>query len=160
MLKEAKTTPEYYSVLPAAGVNASISDMAQWLKALMGYRHDVLHADMLKEIFTPQIQATRRRSQHYAKWVKVQGTYYGLGWRIINFGSDTLIYHGGFINGFRCEVAFDPIDKVGIAILSNGPGAFVNDAIPYFFNLFYENRDKELPKLPNVDTLRTQPVQH
>lgn len=160
MLKEAKTTPEYYSVLPAAGVNASISDMAQWLKALMGYRNDVLHADILKEIFTPQIQATRRRSQHYAKWVKVQGTYYGLGWRIINFGNDTLIYHGGFINGFRSEVAFDPIDKVGIAILSNGPGAFVNEAIPYFFNLFYESRDKEAIKPASDSTLGALPAKN
>lgn len=160
MLKESKTTSEYYSVLPAAGVNASISDMAQWLKALMGYRSDVLHADVLKEIFTPQIQATRRRSRHYAKWVKVKGTYYGLGWRIINFGNDTLIYHGGFINGFRCEVAFDPIDKVGIAILSNGPGAFVNEAIPYFFNLFYENRNKEAMKQAGANALDTLPARN
>ncbi|HEX2936000.1 MAG TPA: serine hydrolase domain-containing protein [Bacteroidales bacterium] len=145
-LKETKTTSEYYSVLPAAGVNASISDMAQWLKALMGYRQDVLHQDILKEVTTPQVVATKRRSSHFAKWVKVQGTFYGLGWRIINFGNDTLVYHGGFINGFRSEVAFDPIDKVGVVILSNGPGAFVNEAIPYFFNLFYENRDKEALK--------------
>lgn len=145
-LKETKTTSEYYSVLPAAGVNASITDMAQWLKALMGYRQDVLQENILKEIITPQVQATRRRSSHFAKWGKVNSTFYGLGWRIINFGSDTLVYHGGFINGFRSEVAFDPIDKVGIAILSNGPGAFVNEAIPYFFNLYYENRAKEAIK--------------
>jgi beta-lactamase class C len=148
-LKETKTTSEYYTVLPAAGVNASISDMAQWLKALMGYRQDVLHAYILKEIFTPQVESPRKRSLHFAKWVKVKGTFYGMGWRILNFGNDTLVYHGGFINGFRCEVAFDPIDKVGIAILSNGPGAFVNDAIPYFFNLFYENRDKGILKPGN-----------
>jgi beta-lactamase class C len=143
---QTKNTPEYYSYLPAAGVNASINDMAKWMLALMGHRPDILSQGTLKEIFTPQVESTRRRSYHFAKWMKVNSTFYGLGWRILSFGSDTLIYHGGFINGYRCEVAFDLNDKVGITILSNGPGAFVNNAVPYFFNLYYESRDKNSTK--------------
>jgi beta-lactamase class C len=151
-LKEIKNTSEYYTVLPAAGVNASICDMAQWLKGLLGYRPDILHPEILNEIFTPQIESTRRRSYHFAKWTKVKSTFYGLGWRVINFGNDTLIYHGGFIKGFRCEIAFDQADKIGIAILSNGPGAFVNDAIPYFFSLYFDNRDREGLKIAGTNS--------
>jgi len=39
--------PTYYRLAPAAGVNASASDMAQWLLAHTGHRPDVLPAPLL-----------------------------------------------------------------------------------------------------------------
>ena len=47
--------PTYYRVAPAAGVNASISDMAQWLIAQTGHRPDVLPAPLLATLHAPVI---------------------------------------------------------------------------------------------------------
>ena len=45
----------YYHVPPAAGVNASIEDMAKWLNAQLGHNPDVLSAQLLEKIQTPQV---------------------------------------------------------------------------------------------------------
>jgi len=47
--------PSYYQVMPAAGVNASISDMAQWLIAQTGHRPDVLPESLLATLHAPVI---------------------------------------------------------------------------------------------------------
>ena len=47
--------PTYYRVAPAAGVNASISDMAQWLLAQTGHRPDVLPAPLLATLHAPLV---------------------------------------------------------------------------------------------------------
>src|SRR5690606_42050983 len=47
--------PTYYRVAPAAGVNASISDMAQWLIAQTGHRPDVLPLPLLATLHAPVV---------------------------------------------------------------------------------------------------------
>ncbi len=47
--------PTYYEVAPAAGVNASASDMAQWLIAQTGHRPDVLPAPLLATLHSPLV---------------------------------------------------------------------------------------------------------
>src|SRR3546814_4558905 len=51
--------PTYYRVAPAAGVNASASDMAQWLVAQTGHRPDVLPRS---EEHTSELQSLMRIS--------------------------------------------------------------------------------------------------
>jgi beta-lactamase class C len=138
-----KNTDEYYMVLPAAGVNASIADMGEWLKALLGNSPDVLSPSMLKEVFAPSIVTPRRRKYFFMRWLPIRKTYYGMGWRVLNYNGDTVAYHGGYVKGFRAEIALSPAHKVGIVILSNAPGKFINNAIPTFFNLYYEYKEAE-----------------
>src|SRR5690606_4850832 len=47
--------PTYYEVGPAAGVNASASDMAQWLIAQTGHRPDVIPAPLLATLHAPLV---------------------------------------------------------------------------------------------------------
>src|SRR5690606_4761274 len=51
--KSLMPKPTYYRLAPAAGVNASISDMAQWLIAQSGRRPDVLPAPLLATLQAP-----------------------------------------------------------------------------------------------------------
>jgi beta-lactamase class C len=138
-----KNTGEYYSVLPAAGVNASIADMGQWLLALLGNKPDVLSPSMLKEVFNPIVITPRRKKYFFMRWLPVRKTYYGMGWRILNYNGDTLAYHGGYVRGYRAEIAICPANNVGIAVLSNAPDKFINNAIPDFFKLYYQYRETE-----------------
>src|SRR5690606_17447579 len=45
----SRNNPAYYTVAPAAGVNASIQDMARWVQANLGAFPTVLPADVLAQ---------------------------------------------------------------------------------------------------------------
>jgi beta-lactamase class C len=137
----AKITNTYYNVAPAGGVNASIEDMGKWMVALLGHREKVITFKTLQYLYTPMIEA-RSKNRNYRKMNRYTNSYYGLGWRILHYPSDTLIYHGGYVNGYRSEVALDPNDKMAICILANAPGQLADNGIPLFFKLFNQYREK------------------
>lgn len=131
-----KNTPQYYSILPAAGVNASISDMAQWLLALLGERPSVISNETLSEIYKPEVVTPRRSKYEFFRWPNLKKASYGMGWRVLNYAGDTLVYHGGHVNGYRSEVGFMPSRKLGIVILTNAKGKIANDGVEIFFDAF------------------------
>jgi beta-lactamase class C len=138
-----KTVPindTYYNVAPAAGVNASISDMAQWLVALLGNRPDVISKQTLNQLYRPRVRAPSK-NRNYGRLHRLNHSYYGLGWRVLHYPNDTLIYHGGYVNGYRSEVAVNPKEKIAVCILANAPGELADNGIPLFFNLFEAKRD-------------------
>jgi beta-lactamase class C len=138
--KPAKITDTYYNVAPAGGINASISDMGQWMIALLGNREDVISKKTLKQLFTPVVRA-RSKNRNYGRMHRLSDSFYGLGWRILHYPNDTLIYHGGYVNGYRSEVALNPQDKIAVCILANAPGELADNGIPLFFDLFNSKRD-------------------
>lgn len=141
--KSTKISNTYYNVAPAGGVNASISDMAEWLKAMVGSDKNFVKKETLDKIFTPVVKA-KTKNRYFRKWVGKSDSHYALGWRVLNFKNDTLLYHGGYVEGYRSEVAIDRRSKIAICVLSNGPGRLVDNSVPMFFNLFYNQRDSIL----------------
>lgn len=142
----------YYNVGPAGGVNASISDMAQWLRTMMGARNDFISGGTLKKMYTPVVKA-KTKNRYFRKWVGRSDSHYALGWRVLNFKNDTLLYHGGYVRGYRSEVAIDRRSRIAICVLSNGPGRMVDNSVPIFFNLFYNQRDSILYWQNNQSTI-------
>jgi beta-lactamase class C len=136
-----KINDTYYNVSPAGGVNASIADMANWMVALLGNREDVITNETLQHLYAPAILA-RSKNRNYRKLQRFNKSYYGLGWRILHYPSDTLVYHGGYVTGYRSEVAVDPKDDIAICILANAPGELADNGIPVFFHLFNKYRAK------------------
>ncbi len=136
----AKITDTYYNVAPAGGVNASISDMANWMIALLGNRPDVIKPETLKELYTPAVKAPSK-NRNYGRMHRLSNSYYGLGWRVLHYPNDTLIYHGGYVNGYRSEVAINPKERIAVCILANAPGDLADNGIPLFFNLYEKKRD-------------------
>jgi beta-lactamase class C len=141
--KAIKISDTYYNVAPAGGVNASISDMAQWLKAMLSTNEKFIQKKTLDKIFTPVVKA-KTKNRYFRKWIGKSDSHYALGWRVLNFKNDTLLYHGGYVAGYRSEVALDRRSNIGICVLSNGPGRLVDNSVPMFFNLFYNQRDSIL----------------
>lgn len=141
--KTTTISDTYYNVGPAGGVNASISDMAEWLKVMLGARENFVSKETLDKIFTPMVKA-KTKNRYFRKWVGRSDSHYALGWRVLNFKNDTLLYHGGYVRGYRSEVAIDRRSRIGICVLSNGPGRLVDNSVPLFFNLFYNQRDSIL----------------
>jgi len=127
----------YYNVLPAAGVNASISDMGNWLLALLGYKPEWMSDSVLNNISTPVIY-TPLKWQYTRYWKPFRERYYSLGWRIYNYQGRQIIYHGGYIRGYRAEIAFCPSEDVGIAFMQNSPNNLASRCVPTFMDLFLE----------------------
>ncbi len=133
--KTIPVSPTYYNTAPAGGINASITDMAKFLVALLGHRENAISQTTINQLFAPEVRATAK-NRNFNRWSRIKKSYYGLGWRILNFKEDTLAYHGGYVNGYRSEIAVHPTKKIAICVLANGPGGFSDHAIPAFFNTF------------------------
>ena len=91
--------PTYYRVPPAAGVNASISDMAQYLIAQTGHRPDVLPAPLLATLHSPVISTPSELRGSSWRRTRLSSAGYALGWRAFNYAGHDLIFHGGAVQG-------------------------------------------------------------
>ena len=120
----------YYRIPPAAGVNASVNDMAQWLIAQMGHRPDVLSPELLNEIHTPQVSTPGEIRGGGWRRERLGSAYYGLGWRIYDYAGHTLVFHGGAVQGYRAVAAFLPDRDIGVVILWNSESAMPNGLLP------------------------------
>ncbi|WP_323844942.1 serine hydrolase domain-containing protein [Microbulbifer magnicolonia] len=129
--RPVKVEKEYYFAAPAAGVNASIADMAQWLKAQMGYFPKVLSPEVIQDMTTERVE-TQRHMRHRIWRDYLSHAGYGLGWRLYTIGDDRIIYHGGWVAGFRAAVAYSEKRKVGIAILMNAESRAIADLTANF----------------------------
>ncbi len=143
----------YYNLKPAAGINASISDMSKWLLALLGSNPEVLDSNILHRIATPIIQSPLKW-RYIRNWDPIDSKYYSLGWRIYFYKGRKIIYHGGYVTGYRAEIAFCPEEEVGIAFLQNSPNQLASKCIPEFFNRWFDSTDSLITDTTkNMDTI-------
>jgi beta-lactamase class C len=116
-------------VAPAAGINASISDMRQWLMAQLGHEPLVFEDEMLDLMHSGAIKTTRRQA-HYRKRKKLGDIYYGLGWRIFDYaGQAGFVHHGGYVRGMRSEMVFNRALQSGMVFLTNSEPSSMNDLV-------------------------------
>jgi len=125
----------YYRLSPAAGVNASIIDVALWLQAQLGARPDVIKPELIQMVSQPQIRtpATVRR-KHWRE--HLTDAWYGLGWRVYMFQGTTLIGHGGWVSGYRSEIAWSPQHNIGFAVLLNAEDSSASELITRFWDWY------------------------
>lgn len=133
-------SPDYYNVAAAGGINASIKDMSQYMKALLGYREDVIPKEVLDKVFTPQIR-THVKSYGFSRFERHRKGNYGLGWRIVEYPDDTIVYHNGYANGFKSAIALNRTDNISICILTNAPGSFSSNMVVDFFKTFNDYKE-------------------
>lgn len=128
----ASTIPNdsYYHVPPAAGVNASISDMALWVNAQLGHRPDVLSASLLDKIHTPQINTPGEIRSSGWRHERLSKAAYALGWRVFTYQGRTMVFHAGAVRGYRGIVAFLPDQDVGMVVLWNSESASPSAFLP------------------------------
>ncbi|WP_341936935.1 serine hydrolase domain-containing protein [Marinimicrobium sp. C2-29] len=141
-------SPNYYNVAPAAGANASIADMAQWVRAQLGQRPDVLPLELLEQIHSPQV-ATSFRQAHYRSHPALSNIHYGLGWRIFDFAEHQhFVHHGGWVEGTRTEVLFNRERQMGLVFLSNSENRYAREVVYRFLELYADYyRQIEAPAL-------------
>ena len=126
----------YYHVPAAAGVNASIKDMTQWLIAQMGGRPDVLPEKLLDTVHTPLVETPSER--HATPWrrSRLEDAQYALGWRVYDYAGQTLIYHAGAVQGYRSMIAFFPKYRFGAVMLWNCECALPGGLMPMLLDRY------------------------
>ncbi|MEP1306005.1 MAG: serine hydrolase domain-containing protein [Balneola sp.] len=127
-------TKKYYNAISSGGINASAADMGKWLLLLTGNNAEIISEESLDQIYEPLASINNKRFSRY--WDGVNKSHYGMGWRILNNDGQKIVYHGGYVNGYRSEIAFAPDDNLGICILINASSSYPLEVIPDLFNYF------------------------
>jgi beta-lactamase class C len=125
---------KYYQSSSVGGINASISDMGQWLKVLLGHRNEIVSDSSLLQAFTPFIKIQDK--DYYDLWDGVTSSSYGMGWRLLDKGNKTIVYHAGFVNDFRSEIGIDRENNIGICVLFNAQNNYARHVVPTFLNYY------------------------
>lgn len=129
-----KISKKYYNAISSGGINASASDMGQWLRLLTGYYPEIISEETLAEIFKPVATINNKRFSRY--WDGVNKSHYGMGWRVLDNDGQKIVYHGGYVNGYRSEIAFAPEEGIGICVLVNANSSYPLQVIPDMFEYF------------------------
>jgi beta-lactamase class C len=138
-------TGNWYRVAPAAGVNASITDMSKFLLGQMGKRQDALPLEVLNPIQS-RITKNTPAQNYYGVRKAVDNTAYGMGWRVFDYGRyKNFIHHGGHVKGFRTEMVFNRDLQIGMVFLTNSESRFAKDIIFRFLDM-YEQSHHPTPK--------------
>ncbi len=126
----------YYHVPAAAGVNASIKDMTQWLVAQMGERPDVLPEKLLTTVHAPLVETPSERRATPWRRARLDDAQYALGWRVYDYAGQTLIYHAGAVQGYRSMIAFFPKYRFGAVMLWNCECALPGGLMPMLLDRY------------------------
>ncbi|HET6552504.1 MAG TPA: serine hydrolase domain-containing protein [Dyella sp.] len=124
----------YYRVAPAAGVNASLRDMEQWLVAQMGGRPDVLPAQLLQTLHAPEVATPVELRSAPWRRARVSDAHYALGWRVFDYEGETLVFHAGAVEGYRTLIGFFPKYRVGLVMMWNSSGPTPAGLMPMVFD--------------------------
>lgn len=119
----------YHETVPsAAGVNSSIRDMAEFLKFVLSQKD----LDMLWQPYVRTVHSDALFKQFNYKNPK---TFYGYGFRRLeSSNNDLVVFHGGWVKGFRSFMAFSPTQQKGIVILCNSESNFPFKTAFWFLN--------------------------
>ena len=139
---KTKVKPSYYNILPAAGVNASVSDMTKWVMAQMGHYPETYSTNVIDTVTTKRIRT--RKEMRKRNWRSVlKNAHYGYGWRIYDLGGEELVYHGGSVAGFRSEVAYSKEKELALVILLNAETRMGSELNAEFWSEIYKPEPKK-----------------
>lgn len=133
--RAVEVKPPYYRVPAAGGVNASILDMAAWLKAQMGGAPTILSPAVLDLIHTPRIMSPAENARIRSVSPRFHGAQYAFGWRRYSYEGAPVIAHAGTVEGYAAQIAFLPEQDVGIVILSNARSKRLWRILPTFLDI-------------------------
>ncbi len=137
--------PTYYQLPAAAGVNASIHDVAKWMRAQLGENPDVLTPAVLTSVQTERVSTPGELGGPAWRRERVRSAGYALGWRVFDYAGQRLVFHAGAVQGYRAMVGMFPERGFAIAVLWNS-----NSGVPG--GIFPRALDRELG-LPGPDWL-------
>lgn len=106
----------------AAGINSSVSDLAQWLRLQLAHgafnEEQLLDSAVIEETRKPhtlrQISAANRKFNPFTHF-----SLYGLGWDLSDYRGRLIVSHTGGLDGMFSYTGFMPEENLGVAVLTN-----------------------------------------
>lgn len=110
---------DYYRVAPAGGLNASILDMAKWVRAQLGHEPEVLSPAVLSRLHAPLVSTPEERTK--LRWMRprLDDADYALGWRVYDYDGERVVMHAGGVAGYRALVVLVPERDFGFSVMWN-----------------------------------------
>jgi len=136
MIIDGKLTPVPFrnidNIGPAGSVNASITDMARWLRfhlaagVLDGRR--IADASVIRETHTPHTPIPMSEELK-AVFPAARRLDYCLSWVRFDAQGDSYVYHNGQIDGIYAVISFIPEKQVGVVVLTNFENHKLSDVV-------------------------------
>jgi len=140
---EVQTIPRrnWDNAAPAGGINASVHDVAQWLRLQLGepgvYNGDrIISSQSMREIHRPQI-ALPIRNPYNAQ------LSYGLGWQISEYEGRRILSHGGASDGMNSSAAIMPEENLGVIVVTNVFNTFREAVVNTIFDAFLGIQERD-----------------
>lgn len=136
--REVTVKQPYYDVPAAAGVNASVRDMAKWLMAQLGMAPQAIPEDVLKAIHTPRVNTPKELYRARPRYEDVRSARYAYGWRYYDINGVEIYWHSGVVQGYHAQIAFVPAQKSGVVFLTNGHSPAFASLLPAYLETFID----------------------
>jgi beta-lactamase class C len=108
----------YYGVAAAAGVNASVTDLALWLQAQMGAHPKVIPLATVAAMTQPRIRTPELLKSR--AWQRLlSDAHYGYGWRVLTARDEQIYYHSGRVQGYMAHISYSRKHRIGLVMLFN-----------------------------------------
>jgi len=114
---------EMQGIGPAGSINSNVYEMLKWVKLHIDKGkwegNQLISEENLKVTHTPQFVVGDTMISELTHYEELSFPTYGMGWFIQGYRGNTMIHHGGNIDGFSALVSFMPDIEAGIVILTN-----------------------------------------
>lgn len=131
------------SAAAAAGLNASVKDLGNWLRMQLGNGKfedkQIVSPRNMWEMHQPAVilPVSPGAQNLFAKNFDT----YGLGWNIADYRGKKVVSHGGGLDGMISKTAMMPEEKLGLVVLTNSENN-VSTAMEFkIFDVFLSTKD-------------------
>ncbi len=110
---------DIFCINPGGGINSCVDDLMMFLKVLLKKGGGHISSETFKEITTPHVISDLIKGNRLGIENEITMEAYGIGWSIVTYKGELLVFHGGHIGGFSSSLMFFPNRDVGIVVLCN-----------------------------------------
>ncbi len=140
---------DYDNVGPAASINASAVDMAQYIRLLLAggcyHEQQLLSAAQIQEMWAAQMVIPIAAPPPPLATLAPQFMAYGLGWFVRDYRGHKLVLHSGGVDGMAALLTLVPAKGLGVVVLTNQEEVLAHP-------ITYQLLDEYL-ELPHTDLL-------
>jgi CubicO group peptidase (beta-lactamase class C family) len=127
---------DFDNIGPAGSMNASVHDMARWIRLQLagGIRPDgqrLVSEIQHREMLSPQFVIPQSQFYPAARLARPNFTAYGLGWFMQDYRGRKLAMHTGSIDGMSALLAIVPEERLGMVVYLNLDHAELRHALMY-----------------------------
>ena len=127
---QTNVKPNYYWLEAAAGINASVSDMEQYVLALLGNRPEVLPGEVITKLTTQQIATPGEIYGPPWRRARLMSAGYGLGMRLFDYSGHPIWFHAGAVAGYRGMIVGLPEKNAGLVLMWNSETNLPTGLVP------------------------------